>query len=160
VNNSFSGVVSFYGDPGPTKLTGDNMKNIATALRAGRLSFVSSQSELHVSNNRLYRMTISAPLKDKLRSISAGAGGAVTLDSLYRRSFFADNEFLGTDNDFVMEHVSLNSNSFEREAGDAGNVIARFAIYVGNFSTDDIRLFNASVVNQKAANLNINIVDM
>jgi hypothetical protein len=91
---------------------------------------------------------------------AAGAGGAVTLDNLYRRSFFADNEFLGTDNDFVMEHVSLNANSFEREAGDAGNVIARFAIYVGNFSTDDIRLFNASVVNQKAANLNINIVDM
>ncbi len=136
------------------------MKLIGTALKAGRVTFVSSQSELHVSNNRLYRIALSAPVKDKLRNIAAGAGGAIPLENLYQRSFISDNEFLGTDNEFAMEHVSMNADSFEREAGDAGNVIARFAIYVGNFSTDDIRLFNASVVNQKAANLNINIVDM
>ena len=158
-DNEISGVVSFYGDPGPGKLTVDNMKNIALALRQGRVTFAPSQSQLHFGKNKVYRIDVSAPLKDKLRNIVAGAGGAVPIESVYLRSFITDNKFSGSDNNFIMEHLSLNSNSFEKEAGDAGNAILRAGIYVGNFSTDDIRLFNASLANQKIANLTINIVD-
>jgi hypothetical protein len=114
-----------------------------------------------MSNNKLYRFIVSEDLKKKLQSIVAGAGGVIQLEGLYQRSFLTNNEFFGGDSDFVMEHLALNSNSFEKEGGlDAGSAIVRAGIYVGNFASDDIRLFNASQVNQKAANVTINIVDL
>jgi hypothetical protein len=135
------------------------MKNIGAAIRSSSLDFAQSRSQLQMTNNTLYRLGISASLADTLRTVTPTA--KKSLSSVFRRSFISDNEFLGGNNIFVMEHESLKSNSFEAEGrNDAGNVVALRSIYVGNFAPNDIRLFNAAQANQKAANLIINIVDI
>jgi len=156
-DNEINGEVVFYGDPGPTKLTSDNIKNAGAALRAGRLKLEPSQSQLQVVNNKLFRIDVSEDFKNKLQSLSTGTGDVV-LEGLYLRSFITNNEFLASDNDFVMAHLALNSNSFESAL--AGNAVLRAGIYVGNFGlSDNAQLFSATLRNQKAANL-INIVDL
>ena len=57
------------------------------------------------------------------------------------------NAFSGGDNKFVVEHMALSCNTFERAGGDAGTTIGKTGIYLGNFAPDDIRLFSIVVTN-------------
>jgi hypothetical protein len=86
-----------------------------------------------------------------LKSLSPSPTNTRVLDGLFRRCFINGNAFSGGNNEFVMEHLALNSNTFEGfGAGDAGVVMGKVGIYVGNYAPNDIRLF--SIVTQ-------NIVD-
>ena len=106
-------------------------------------------------------MDISRELMTTLKQVSSNSDLATTLSGLYRRSFINNNEFAGSDNNFVIEHVGLTANSFEREGeADAGNSVAIAGIYVGNFAPDDIRLFSACRASQKSANVFLNVVEL
>jgi Family of unknown function (DUF6519) len=156
-DNDINGVVGLYGMPGNDILTEAQMNQISAALKTSSLDFTESQSQLHLAHNTLYRLSISAPIIDILRTVNSSVKKSLT--GLYRRSFISENEFKGGNNIFLMEHLALESNSFEKDGfADAGSAIVKGGIYVGNFAPDDIKLFNASKANQKAANLGIAIL--
>jgi hypothetical protein len=158
-NNNINGIVALYGVPGQDNFTVAQLSRISSALKTSSLEFAQSQSQLQLSHNSLYRLSISGDLSDSLRKVTPSVKKSLT--GLYRRSFISDNQFLGGNNIFLMEHMALQSNTFDKEGqANAGNVIVRDGIYVGNFGPNEIQLFNAAVANQKAANLIINIVDV
>ena len=158
-DNHINGVVSLYGDPGESGLTEEELRLIANAFTEGNLRFGDSRSHLHVRDNILYRVVVSEQIIALLKTINPDNGAS--LDLLYRRSFVHGNVFHGGNNVFVVEHLSLTSNSFELEGElDAGTVLANAAIHVGNFAPNDIRLFNLALGKEKVANLFIDIVDL
>lgn len=156
-DNQIAGVVSLYGPPAQATLKQQELNTVDTALRNGGLIFSDSRANLYVRNNTLYRLSVSESVVFSLR-IPAGAPTR-NLQGFYRRCFVTDNSFTGGDNLLVMDHLALNSNTFEKESTfEAGAVVADSATYVGNFSPNDIRLFDATRVSEKIASLGIRIV--
>lgn len=157
-DNNITGAISLYGVSGSANLTDDEMKLLSDGIKRGTLRFVNSLANLHVRDNILHRMNVSEATIALLKSFKPTAGA--TLERLYRRCFFTDNVFKASDNMFVMEHLSLTSNSFDRRA-DAGVVVAQAAIYMGNYATDDIRLFIVAKRGlEEDLNHTINIVEL
>ncbi|HYG09233.1 MAG TPA: DUF6519 domain-containing protein [Pyrinomonadaceae bacterium] len=159
-DNNITGVISLYGVPGNARLTENEMKLVSSGLKAGTIRFTNSLANLHVSNNILHRMAVSDEVIALLKSSTPTGGAAI--DRLYRRCFFTDNLFKGGDSLFVMEHLSLTSNSFDKRPDmDAGVAVANAATYLGNYAPDDIRLFMVvgSGLNP-TLNLTINIVEV
>lgn len=152
-------VISLYGVPAKLQVTQDQMKQIATALKTGRATFSRSLANLQVRDNIVSSMKISADIFRMLDAVASG--NANTLERLFRRCFITGNVFKGGSNEFVMEHLALTSNTFDRVPDeDAGVVVADASTYVSTHAPDDIRLFNVSRASAKAANLVINIVDV
>ncbi|GKS56848.1 hypothetical protein YTPLAS18_03750 [Nitrospira sp.] len=157
--NGISGVVSLYGMPGQSTVTADERKTISTLLKKGPpLTFSGSSSNLHVRDNTISRIAVAEEMIRLLKQIAKNNKGG-SFDRLYRRCFLVGNAFNEGNNDIVMEHVALTSNSFENEEP-AGTVIAAAAIYTGTYAQDDVRLFNVTKSSQKSANLGINIVEL
>lgn len=159
-DNNIDGIISLYGVPGKSSLTKDEMTSISRRLKPesqGAFSISDSIANLQVRDNVMYRIVVSEDTISLLQAAAVGRANAIS--HLYRRCFITDNVFSGVNNNFVMEHLALTSNSFEGSA-DAGLVIAVAAIYVGNYAPSNIQLFNAARSNQKAANLGINIADV
>jgi hypothetical protein len=155
-DNDITGTVSLYGVPGRARLPEEEMRRVAEELRRGVIRFTNSLSNLQVRDNILYRIDVSEAIIALLKS---SGPSNVSLNRLYRRCFFTDNVFTGADNIFVMEHLSLASNSFEGSM-DAGVVVANAAIYTGNYAPNDIRLFIVAGRGlRKDLNLTINVVE-
>ena len=150
--NKISGVVSLYGVPGRSQVTEDEMRSFL--VWGGKSQLLRLFVDLQLRDNMIYRITVSEETIARLKAVAAG--NVNSLDRLYRRCFITGNAISGGNNNFVMEHVALTSNSFEREGeAEVGVVISGAAIYVGNFAPGDLRLFNATPNNQKAANLRL-----
>ena len=153
-DNQITGVVSLYGLPGSKTLTGAELNRLFD-LRFAKITFSDSLATLQIRNNVIFRMDVSEKTFAMLKALSPG--GTTSLKRLYRRCFITDNDFGSGDNNLVMEHLALTSNSFEGQKRVA-IVIAKAATYVGNYAGDPKRvLFNAAQDSEKAANLAITI---
>lgn len=163
-SNTIEGVVSLYGEPGKEKLKDEEMRLLSAKLAQGGVRFSNSLANLQMLDNVIYRIDVSAQRIAFLKTL-ATPNGVGFIDGCYRRCFITDNAIGGGDNNFLMEHLALTSNSFERvivsdREVDAGMVVANAAITVGNYAPDDIRLFVVASTKERAANLVINIVDV
>lgn len=156
-DNNIAGIVSLYGIPGRSIVSQENMRAISALLKQGGARFLRSSGHLQVHDNLLYKIDVSEETILALKAVATG--GANTIERLYRRCSITSNVFAEGSSDFIFEQATLTSNTFDAPA-DAGVVVADGAIYVGNYATNDFRLFNVSRGNQKAANLFINIADM
>lgn len=156
-NNRIAGVVSLYGPPATTTLKQQDLNLIDNALGRKGLVFAESLANLRIRNNALYRITVS---EETVAALRMTTGAQRNLTGFYRRCFVIDNAFTGGDNLLVMEQLALNSDTFERESNlEAGAVVASAASYIGNFASDDIRLFDATLVSEKVANVVIRIAN-
>jgi hypothetical protein len=157
-DNNILGVISLYGEPGKTRLTIDQMQLLATGMARGRITFAASLANLQIRDNVIHRIDVSEELIKSLQTTATSPFNSI-FERLYRRCFITDNAIGGGNNNFIMEHLALTSNSFDLEQRlDAGMVFATASINVGNFAPNDIRLFILAPRREKAANLSINVV--
>ncbi|HEV2914399.1 MAG TPA: DUF6519 domain-containing protein [Pyrinomonadaceae bacterium] len=161
--NTINGVVSLYGAPRQSKITEENMRILSENIHQGMIEFDDSLADLQVRDNIIYRMDISESLATILKSININS--RTSFNRHYRRCFITDNVFNGGDNCFLMEHLSLNTNSFELNRDkdgvlDAGIVIAHASINIGNYAANELRLVIIARARQRAANLSIYIAEL
>jgi hypothetical protein len=157
-DNDITGFISLYGAPGKGRLTQAQMKIVSTGLTRGSIQFTNSLASLHVRDNTLHRMDVSEEVMAFLNAFKLESG--LSLNRHYRRCFFTDNVFKGGDSIFLMEHLSLTSNSFEGRV-DAGVVVVHAATYIGNYAPNDVRLFVAANKGlDKALNHTLNVVEL
>ena len=159
-DNEILGVVSVYGMHGKTDLTADDLKKLGGLVREGAIVLSASHGNLQVRGNRVTRFVVAEDLVKKIKELLADRKGP--LEGVYGKGFLSDNVIDAGANQWVTKHAVLTSNSFGllREKEDAGTVLADSAVYMGNHAPGDIRLFNVSRSNAKAANLTVNIVDV
>jgi hypothetical protein len=157
-DNNITGAVSLYGEPGTLKMTADDLHKASDLIKKGNLVFAAASTSFHFRNNLVSRIDVSEKTVSLLKGVNFNT--TTTLGHVYRRCFITNNVFSGGNSVFVMDHLALTANSFDEDRLDAGNVIAKAAVYAGNYASNDIRLFSAAGAREKAANLMINIVDI
>lgn len=163
-NNEVSGVISLYGPPGSTQPTGDHLEKLGPLLRQGEVTFSESSGTLRMLNNTVTRLRIAEEATKHIIEISEG-GGTGQIPGVYSRSFLTNNVIVSGGNLLLGYHLAISSNAFNsldelRVPMLAGVVVGDAVSYVGNYATNsDIPLDNVSRVSEKAANLELIIID-
>jgi hypothetical protein len=139
-SNNIEGVVSLYGVPGKERLTLDEMRLLAAGLKQGRVRFSNSLANLRVLDNVIYRIDVSAKTISFLKTLLT-QNGAGSIDGRYRICFITGNTISSGNNNFVMEHLALTSNSFDTViisniVLDAGMVVAHASVNIGSYAID------------------------
>lgn len=158
-NNSITGTVSLYGPPGKDDWTIEETKKLGELIKRGTITFLETTGTLRFRANQLTRLLVSDALVAEVKQLMVDGKG--NIEGICRTTFLSENVFAAGLNQAVSQELALESNSFERvEQVDAGIVIGRSAVFVGNrAANDNIRLFNVTARSEKAANLLLNIVD-
>ena len=133
-------------------------KKIRELIKRGTITFLATTGTLSFRANQLTRLLVSDVLVASLKKLVVDGKG--NIEGIYRTTFLSENVFAAGPNQVVSQELALESNSFERvEQVDAGTVIGRSAVFLGNRAANDIRLSNVTARSEKAANLLLNIVD-
>jgi len=156
-NNDITGVVSLYGLHVKAELKEDELKILGALIKHRAVVLIGSTGRLQMLNNRFTGLFVADDLINRIREIIKAEKG--TLESIFKDSFINDNLIDGGQNQFVSQHMFLNSNSFATGDPLAGTAITDSVVFIGNQANKEIRLNNVSQDNQKAANLKIDIRD-